>query len=55
MGKQGAKPKFTDVYCLNQDCKFSSISGKGNIVGNGTYQIKNKNVCSALNANLVEE
>ena len=44
MGKRGAKPKFTDVYCPNQDCKFSSISGKGNIVGNGTYQIKNKRV-----------
>ena len=44
MGKRGAKPKFTDVYYPNQDCKFSSISGKGNIVGNGTYKIKNKRV-----------
>ena len=44
MGKQGAKPKFTDVYCPNQDCKFSSIFGEGNIVGKGTYQIKNKRV-----------
>ena len=44
MGKRGAKSKFTDVYCPNQDCKFSSISWKGNIVGNGTYQIKNKKV-----------
>ena len=44
MEKRGAKPKFTDVYCPNQDCKFSSIPGKGNIVGDGTYQIKNKRV-----------
>ena len=44
MGKRGAKPKFTDVYCPNQDCKFSSISRKDNIVGNGTYQIKNKRI-----------
>ena len=44
MGKRGAKPKFTDVYCPNQDCKLSSISGKGNIVGKGRYQIKNKRV-----------
>ena len=38
------KPKFTDVSCPNQDCKFYGISGKGNIIGNGTYQIKNKKV-----------
>jgi len=44
MGKRGAKPKFTDVFCPNEDCKFCGISGKGNIIGNGTYQIKNKRV-----------
>ena len=44
MGKRGAKPRFTDVFCPNQDCKFYGISGKGNIIGNGTYQIKNKRV-----------
>ena len=44
MGKRGAKPKFTDVYCPNQDCKFYGIPGKENVVGNGTYQIKNKRV-----------
>jgi transposase-like protein len=44
MGKRGAKPKFTDVHCPNQDCKFYGIPGKGNVVGNGTYQIKNKRV-----------
>ena len=54
MGKRGAKPKFTDVYCPNQDCKFSSISGKDNIVGNGTYQIKNKRVRKYIVANVAE-
>ena len=44
MGKRGAKPKFTDVYCPNQDCKFYGIFGKGNVIGNGTYQIKNRKV-----------
>jgi hypothetical protein len=44
MGKRGAKPNFTDVSCPNQDCKFYGISGKGNIIGNSTYQIKNKRV-----------
>jgi len=44
MGKRGAKPQFTDVYCPNQDCKFYLISGKENIIGNGTYQIKNGRV-----------
>jgi len=44
MGKRGAEPKFTDVFCPNQDCKLYCISGKGNIIGNGTYQIKNKRV-----------
>ena len=36
------KPKFTDVFCPNKDCKLYGISGKGNITGNGTYQVKNK-------------
>jgi len=36
MGKRGAKPKFTDISCPNQDCKFYGILGKGNIIGNGT-------------------
>jgi len=44
MGKRGAKPKFTDIYCPNQNCKLYHISGKGNIIGNGTYQIKNRRV-----------
>ena len=44
MGKRGAKPKFTDVSFPNPDCKFYGLSGKGNIIGNGTYQIKNKRV-----------
>jgi transposase-like protein len=44
MGKRGAKPKFTDAFCPNKDCKFYGIAGKGNVVGNGTYQIKNKRI-----------
>ena len=44
MGKRGSKPKFTDISCPNQDCKFYGIFGKGNIIGNGTYQVKNKRV-----------
>ncbi len=44
MGKRGAKPKFTDVSCSNPDCKLYGVTGKENIIGNGTYQIKNKRV-----------
>ncbi len=44
MGKRGAKPKFTDVSCPNPDCKLYGVTGKENIIGNGTYQIKNKRV-----------
>jgi hypothetical protein len=42
MGKREEKPKFTNVFCPGQDCKFYGISGKENIIGNCTYQIKNK-------------
>ncbi len=44
MGKRGAKPKFTDVPCPNEACKFYGIPGQGNIISNGTYQIKNRRV-----------
>jgi transposase-like protein len=44
MGKRGPKPKFTGVSCPNKNCKLHGISGKKNIIGNGTYQIKNKRV-----------
>ena len=44
MGKRGAKPKFTDISCPNKECNFYGISGNGNIIGNGTYQIKNKRI-----------
>jgi transposase-like protein len=44
MGKRGPKLKFTDISCPNKNCKFHGISGKKNIIGNGTYQIKNKRV-----------
>ena len=32
MGKRGAKPKFIDISCPNQNCKFYGVSGKGNII-----------------------
>lgn len=44
MGKRGPKPKFTDVACPNEGCKLHGIPGKGNIVGNGTYQTKSGRV-----------
>ncbi len=44
MGKRGPKPKFTDICCPNKECKFYRIFGKGNITGNGTYQIKYRKV-----------
>ena len=44
MGKRGPKPKFTDISCPNKNCKFYGIYGKKNIIGNGTYQIKNKRI-----------
>lgn len=44
IGKRGLKPQFTDISCPNQNCKFYGIFGKGNIIGNGTSQIKNKKV-----------
>jgi len=44
MGKRGAKPKFTDISCPNEDCNLYGVPGKGNIISNGTYQIKNKRI-----------
>jgi transposase-like protein len=44
MRKRGPKPKFIDVTCPNKNCKLHGISGKKNIIGNGTYLIKNKRV-----------
>ena len=36
MGKRGPKPQCTDVACPNHSCKSYGLTGKGNIVGNGT-------------------
>ena len=54
MGKRGAKPKFSDVFCPNRECKFYGIPGKGNIVGNGTYQIKTGKSGNISAANVTE-
>lgn len=37
MGKRGKAPKFSDIFCLNQQCELYGEVGKGNIVSNGTY------------------
>jgi hypothetical protein len=44
MEKRGAKPKFTDDPCPNEACKFYGIPEQGNILSNGTHQIKNRRV-----------
>jgi len=44
MGKRGPKPKFTDVACPNESCRDHLVIGKGNVVGNGTYQIEGKRI-----------
>ena len=44
MGKRGPKSKFIDVACPNETCENYSVIGKGNIVGNGTYQARKKTV-----------
>lgn len=44
MGKRGPKPKFTDVACPNEDCEYYGLTGKGNVIANGTYQIKGKRI-----------
>lgn len=37
MGKRGKAPEFVEVCCPNPKCKLSGQTGRGNIVGNGTY------------------
>jgi transposase-like protein len=44
MGKRGPKPKFTNVACPNEDCEYYDLTGKGNVIANGTYQIKGKRI-----------
>lgn len=44
MEKRGPKPKFTNVACPNEDCEYYTLTGKGNVIANGTYQIKGKRI-----------
>jgi len=44
MGKRGKAPEFVAVFCPNPKCKLSGLSGRGNIVGNGTYHSQNGRV-----------
>jgi len=44
MGKRGPKPKVTDIDCPNESCLDHNIIGKGNVVGNGTYQLYGKRI-----------
>ena len=41
MGKRGPKTKFYDQACPNDCCKDYGLSGRDNIIGNGTYKSKN--------------
>jgi transposase-like protein len=41
MGVRGPKPSFVDVACPNKNCADYGKMEKGNVVGNGTYRIKN--------------
>ena len=41
MGVRGPKPGFVDVACPNKRCGDYGKTGKGNIVGNGTYTTQN--------------
>lgn len=40
MSKRGPKPKFIDVQCSNEYCTLYGVTGKGNVIVNGTYMIK---------------
>jgi len=41
MGVRGPKHSFVDAACPNKSCEDYGMTGKGNIVSNGTYQTKN--------------
>ena len=51
MGRRGPKPGFNDVACPNEDCDLYGVAGKGNVIGNGTYNTKSgrvqKYICHA--------
>jgi len=44
MARRGPKPKFIDVPCPNEDCTLYGVTGKGNVIGNGTYMTKSGKV-----------
>jgi transposase-like protein len=44
MGARGPKPRFVGVACTNVACEMHGKIGKGNIVGNGTYNTKSGRV-----------
>lgn len=44
MGKRGKPPAFTNLCCLNEQCKHYGQKGFGNIVSNGTYHTQSGRV-----------
>jgi len=44
MGSRGRKPKYVEYACPNPNCGNFGKVGKGNIVGNGTYNTKSGRV-----------
>jgi transposase-like protein len=44
MGKRGKAPEFVEVFCPNPKCPLSGQTGRGNIVGNGTYECQSGRV-----------
>jgi len=55
MSKRGSKLSFIGVACPNESCKDYGKIGKGNVVGNGTYQPQNclfhKYICRTCSVN----
>lgn len=44
MGNRGPKSKFNDIACPNDSCSDIGKTGRGNVIGNGTYQTKSGKV-----------
>lgn len=44
MGKRGKAPKFSDVFCPNQQCNLYGEVRQSNIVSNGTYSTQSGRV-----------
>lgn len=40
MGERGPKSQFSDISCPNTECRIYGITGRENIVGNGTYKAR---------------